>query len=179
MKQMKNVIDLTGRLKKDAKKDAKAKGTNKPTGSSAPVIDMTEKRAEIIQQERRQNKRTVLSEFIGAFVLVPRKGLLKVNLYDISLDGVAFDVTETAGHFSVGEEVAMRVYLNQQTYFTLVVKIQNIRGVNDEVSFRHGANFVRGSINDEALHHFVRFVETVSSILQTDHGDLQVSSVVR
>lgn len=171
---MKNVIDLTGRLSKQKDKKAKGKGTNE-----APVIDMTEKRAEIIQQERRQTKRTILSEFIGAFALVPRKGLLKVTLYDISDSGVAFDVHETAGHFSVGEEVAMRVYLNQQTYFSFVVKVQNIRGLEDETSYRHGAFFVKGSINDEALHHFVRFVETVSAILQTDHGDLQVSSVVR
>lgn len=170
---MKNVIDLTGRLKKEAKgKPSKGK-------VEAPVIDMTEKRAEIIQQERRRTKRTILSEFIGAFALVPRKGLLKVNLYDISDNGVAFDIAETAGHFSVGEEVAMRVYLNQQTYFSFVVKIQNIRGVEDEISYRHGGAFVKGSINEEALHHFVRFIETVSGILQTDHGDLQVSSVVR
>lgn len=172
---MKNVIDLTGRIKREAKNN-KAKGR---MTSDAPVIDMTEKRTEIIAQERRKTKRTILSEFIGAFALVPRKGLLKINLYDISENGVAFDVTETAGHFSVGEEVAMRVYLNQQTYFAFVVKIQNIRGVDDEVSYRHGGAFVKGSINEDALHHFVRFVETVSAILQTDNGDLQVSSVVR
>ncbi|MBX3021559.1 MAG: PilZ domain-containing protein [Bdellovibrionales bacterium] len=172
---MKNVIDLTRRLKKESKsKAAKGKGT-----TAAAVIDMTEKRAEIIEQERRQTKRTILSEFIGAFALVPRKGLLKVNLYDISENGMGFDVSEAAGHFSVGEEVAMRVYLNHETYFSFVVKIQNIRGIDDEMTYRHGGAFVKGSINDEALHHFVRFVETVSAILQIDHGDLQVSSVVR
>jgi hypothetical protein len=124
-------------------------------------------------------KRTILSEFIGAFALVPRKGLLKVALFDISDNGLAFDVSEAAGHFSVGEEVAMRVYLNQQTYFPFVVKIQNIRGIDDEATFRHGAGFVKGTINDEALHHFVRFIETVSAQLQTDKGDLKVSSSVR
>jgi hypothetical protein len=176
---MKNVIDLTGRLGKsdatEAAKKAKAKGKK----SDAPVIDMTEKRAEIISQERRKVKRTILAEFIGAFTLVPRKGLLKVTLYDISDNGLAFDVSENAGHFSVGEEVAMRVYLNQQTYFPFVVKIQNIRGIEDENTFRHGANFVRGTINDVALHHFVRFIETVSASLEVDNGDLQVNSVVR
>jgi hypothetical protein len=173
---MKNVIDISGRLERE-KSGKNAKG--KTAAPPAPVIDMTEKRAEIINQERRQVKRTILSEFIGAFALVPRKGLLKVTLYDISDNGLAFDVSEAAGHFAVGEEVAMRVYLNQQTYFPFVVRVQNIRGLADENAFRHGAGFVKGTINDEALHHFVRFIETVSANLQTDQGDLQVSSVVR
>lgn len=170
---MKNVINLSGRL-------AKEKTPGKTAASAeAPVIDMTEKRAEMIQQERRMVKRTILSDFIGAFVLVPRKGLLKVTLHDISDNGLAFDVPEVAGHFSVGEEVAMRVYLNHETYFPFVTTIQNVRKAEDENCFRHGANFVKDTINDEALHHFVRFIETVSAKLQTDDGDLQISSVVR
>jgi len=176
---MKNVLDLTGRLK-DKNLDLKEKAKSGAAPSSeAPVIDMTEMRTEMINQERRRVKRTILTEFIGAFALVPRKGLLKVSLFDISEGGLAFDVQEQAGHFSVGEEVVMRVYLNQQTYFPFVVRIQNIRDVEGQDTFRHGANFVRETINDEALHHFVRFIETVSAHLQTDKGDLQYSSVVR
>src|SRR5580658_7918736 len=130
---MKNVIDLTRRLKK-----AKNNGNKTMRKSSAPVIDMTEKRNEILSQERRQVKRTLLSEFIGAFVLVPQKGLLKVTLYDISENGMSFDMLDSSGHFSLGEEVAMRVYLNQQTYFPFVVKVLNIRDMGEELVYRHG-----------------------------------------
>lgn len=170
---MKNVIYLTHRLGKS--KETKKKTTVNP----APVIDMTEKRNEILNQERRQVKRTILSEFVGAFALIPRKGLLKVNLYDISENGLAFDVETEAGHFALGEEVAMRVYLNQQTYFPFVVRIQNVRAVEEEDTFRHGAHFLKGTINDEALHHFVKFIETVSASLQSDAGDIMVSSIAR
>lgn len=171
---MKNVLDLTQRLK-NQKSVRKAKGT--PT--DAPVIDMTEKRQEILMQERRQVRRTILSEFIGALAVVPKKGLVKVHLYDISENGLAFDVDADAGHFALNEEVAMRVYLNQQTYFPFVVTIQNLRRIGDENVFRHGGNFVKGSINDEALHHFVKFIETVSASLQTDGGDIMVSTIAR
>lgn len=171
---MKNVIDLTQRLNKD-----KAARKTRHTGGTAPVIDMTEKRNEIISQERRQVKRTILSEFVGAFAVVPRKGLLKVNLFDISDNGMAFDVDMAAGHFAVGEEIAMRVYLNQQTYFPFVIKVQNIRGIGDENVFRHGANFMKETINEEALFHFVKFIETVSASLQSDAGDIQVSTIAR
>jgi len=174
---MKNVLDLTQRLK-NQKNARKAKGAQAPV-PPAPVVDMTEKRQEILMQERRQVKRTILSEFIGAFVVIPEKGLVKVNLYDISENGLAFDVDAEAGHFSLNEEVAMRVYLNQQTYFPFVVTCQNLRRVGDEGVYRHGANFVKGTMNEEALYHFVKFIETVSASLQSDQGDIMVSSIAR
>lgn len=170
---MKNVFDLTQRLKRQSKTGVTKKGP------SAPVIDMTEKRNEIISQERRRVKRTILSEFIGACVVVPGKGLLKVSLFDISLDGLAFDLGVTAGHFALDEEVAMRVYLNHQTYFKFIVKVQNIRNVGDENVFRHGVHFMKETLNDQALQHFVRFIETVSANLHSDEGDLMVSNLTR
>jgi len=187
---MKNVIDITRRLNKakaakEKEQPAKDTPSNKKPAkkaanqAEAPVLDMTEKRNEIIMQERRKVRRTLLTEFISAFVTVPRKGLLKVILADISEDGAAFDVDVEAGHFQVGEEVAMRVYLNHETYFAFVVKVQNLRGRPEDGVFRHGVHFVKGTINDEALHHFVRFIETVSASLQTDHGDIQVSNLSR
>ena len=189
---MKNVIDITRRLGKNKAKEDKEKQqqqalnnnsskkmAQKPDQAEAPVLDMTEKRNEIIMQERRKVRRTLLSEFISAFVLVPRKGLLKVILADISVDGAAIDVDVDAGHFAVGEEVAMRVYLNHETYFPFVVKVQNLRGRPEDGVFRHGVHFVKGTINDEALHHFVKFIETVSASLQTDQGDIQVSNLSR
>lgn len=174
---MKNVIDMTRRLK--SKANNSKKNSSKKAKDDAPVIDITVKREEMILSERRKVRRTMLSEFIAAFAVIPQKGLLRVTLFDISADGAAFDVEFDAGHFKVGEEVAMRVYLNHETYFPFVVKIQNLRGMPDDGVFRHGAHFVKGTINDEALHHFVRFLETVSASLQTDQGDIQVSNLMR
>lgn len=171
---MKNVIDLSRRRKKQP-----SVSKNEPKVADGAVIDMTEKRNEILVQERRQVRRTILSEFVGAMALVPKKGLVKVTLYDISEDGIAFDVEDRVGHFLIGEEVAMRLYLNHQTYFPFVVKVANIRGLDEEHSFRHGANFIKGTINDQALHHFVKFIENVSASLKTDNGDLMVSNLTR
>lgn len=138
---------------------------------AAPVIDMTERRQEIIMEERRSARRTVLDSFIGAFCIVPKKGLLKVALYDISEDGLAFDMKSLEGQFPLNEEVAMRVYLSRDTYFPFVVKIQNVRVIEGEDVYRHGANFVKGSISDAALFHFVKFIENVSASLHRDAGD--------
>lgn len=166
-----NVIDISKRLKKNSKNKAE------DTSKAALVVDMTARRNEIISDERRQVKRTILTEFIGAFVIVPGKGLRKVALYDISENGISFDLGEEVGEFKKGEEIAMRVYLNQKTYFPFTVSLKNTQFISDESVTRHGGEFLKGDINEDALFHFVKFIETVSASLQTDNGDVMVSNL--
>ncbi len=141
------------------------------------VVDMTEARNEILSQERRQVKRTILTEFIGASVVVPKKGLLKVRINDISDTGISFDIDEVVGQFHKGEEIAMRVYLNHRTYFAFSIKVENVRVIAEEGVIRHGSHFVKGTLNDEALFHFVKFIESVSASLCKDTGDVLVSGI--
>ena len=169
-----NVIDFTARKKSEAKKSPVFKAQ-----APGALVDMTERRNEMMTQERRTVRRTILSEFIGAFVIVPDKGLQRVALHDISDSGVSFDLSSEHGAFNAGEELAMRVYMNQHTYFPFIVKTHNVRRIFEEGVTRHGAGFVTGTINDVALHHFVRFIESVSASLETDHGDVLVTSLQR
>jgi len=171
-----NVIDMTARRRAQVKGvESESKPAREEEPSTA-VLDMTERRNEMLLQERRQVRRTILSEFIGAFAVIPGQGLCRVTIYDISENGVAFDLEQSAGHFEEGEEVAMRVYMNRTTYFPFVVQVQNIRDVTDEGMHRHGANFVKGTVNDLALHHFIKFIENVSASLRQDNGDVVMVS---
>lgn len=145
--------------------------------SKASIVDISEKRQEIIQDERRSVRRTILTEFIGVHTVVPGYGLQKCSLHDISVKGLSFDLGERQGHFKPGEEVAMRVYLNHKTYFGFVVEIRSSRFVKEEGVHRHGASVQDGSINQGALEHFIRFIESVSASLKTDHGDVVVSNL--
>lgn len=172
MNKPNNVIDLKSRL------PGRAKTTDKGP-EAAPVLDMTERRQEMLTHERRKVRRTILSEFIGAFIVVPNRGLHRVSIYDISEDGIAFDIDLGEGQLGKDEEVAMRVYLNNQTYFPFIAKVANVRAIPAEGVTRHGCGFVKGTVNDVALHHFVKFIETVSASLQTDHGDVMVSNIGR
>jgi c-di-GMP-binding flagellar brake protein YcgR len=163
------IIDISKRLK-GRNSEEKAKN-EKP----AEVLDMQEAREEILNSERRVVKRTLLTEFVGAFAVIPEKGLLKVALYDISQNGVAFNTEGVSSYFHEGQEVAMRVYLNHKTYFPFVVRMRNKRFITAEGVFRCGADFLAGT-NDLALQHFVKFIENVSATLKTDNGDIQVPS---
>ncbi|MCB0415091.1 MAG: PilZ domain-containing protein [Bdellovibrionales bacterium] len=165
-----NVIDFQKHLSKENRSTKKSIG-------KAPIVDMTERRNEILESERRDVKRTILTEFVGACVVVPEKGLLKVSLYDISENGIAIDIDEEDGCFLENEEVAVRVYLNQQTYFPFVIKVNHVFQNNDEGTYRHGCSFVKGTVNDKALFHFVKFIETVSASLERDTGDIMVSNL--
>ncbi|MDX9730417.1 MAG: PilZ domain-containing protein, partial [Bdellovibrionales bacterium] len=175
MNRTSNVIDLSKRLQARSKvevKEARREGPAQDADSA--VLDMTERREAILLSERREVKRTILSEFIGAFILIPEQGLQRVAIYDISENGIAFDLDAKHGGLAEGEEVAMRVYLNQFTYFPFIVSIANVRYLFQEGVTRHGCNFMKETVNEEALHHFVRFIETVSASLKTDHGDVMV-----
>ncbi|WII73511.1 PilZ domain-containing protein [Bdellovibrio sp. 22V] len=168
---MGKVLDITPRLR------AQNSLENGKKEVGAEVLDITEARQEILSRDRREIKRTILTEFVGAFVVLPEKGLLKAALYDISENGMAFDLELMEGGFSQGDEVAMRVYLNHSTYFPFTIRVNNSRALEDEGVIRHGASFVKGTMNDVALHHFVKFIENVSASLKTDAGDVLVSHI--
>lgn len=146
---------------------------------TAQIVDMTERRQEILVQERRKVKRTILTEFLGAMTVIPQRGLQKVSLYDLSDDGLAFDMDSTVIRYQVGDEIAMRVYMNRVTYFPFIVKILNARDIPEEGVSRYGVSFAKGTINDVALHHFVKFIENVSASLRSDTGDILVSGLNR
>ncbi len=173
MKATDNVIDFTKKLRERDKKQS----TKVEQKSAASITDITGLRQEIIQDERRIVKRTILTEFIGANVIIPGHGLLKVAISDISQGGLAFDMETESGHFSEGESVAMRVYMNHKTYFPFVVKVTHIVAVESEGIFRVGAKFEQDTANKLALHHFVNFIETVSANLKNDDGDVMVSNI--
>ncbi|OFZ30408.1 MAG: hypothetical protein A2622_08340 [Bdellovibrionales bacterium RIFCSPHIGHO2_01_FULL_40_29] len=169
---MSKVIDLVPRLKTVAGEAPKAEFT-----PSTEVMDFDQLRQKMIYHERREVKRTILTEFVSAMVVLPEKGLLKVAIYDISEEGISFDVDFEQGQFQVDEDVSMRVYLNSKTYFPISIKIKHLKEEKDEGVVRHGAVFMKGAATDAALQYFVRFIESVSQGLKKDEGDMMVPKI--
>lgn len=168
---MSQIIDIRSRLKGQNNKE------NSTLKGEATITDITAARDEIINSDRRQVRRTILTEFISLHAVVPGHGLLKVFLYDINDKGLSFDLEEQRGHYNVGDVVEMRIYLNHQTYFRIETKVAHVTHVEDEGLTRHGCNFTNDSMNSEALGHFVKFLESVTASLRKDNGDILVSKV--
>lgn len=161
---MGKVIDLTSRLKSLAPTEHGAQALN--------IVDYNEQKQKILFHERRQIKRTILTEFVSAMVVIPERGLLKVAMYDISEQGISFDMEFDQGAFKVDEEVSMRVYLNQKTYFPITVQVKHVTSEAIEGVNRHGSVFLKQPATDAALQYFVKFIEAVSQGLKKDEGDL-------
>ena len=169
---MSNLISLVPRLKTVA--------TDNAVNDFKPEVDVMnfdEIRQKLLFQERREVKRTILTEFVSAMVVLPEKGLLKVAIYDISEEGISFDTETEHGQFQADEDVSMRVYLNHKTYFPISIKIKHLKEEKDEGVFRHGAIFLKGANTDAALQYFVRFIESVSQALKKDEGDMMVPKI--
>jgi len=160
------------RRRKEDKGSNSDKSKESKSAKAEPVVAIDELREQIIAEERRKVKRTLLTEFIGASVILPGSGLVRVTLNDISLNGVSFDVVKKYGSFEEGDKVALRVYLNQSTYFPMEITITNARALDSEGVYRHGAKFTDESQNQEALGHFIKFMETVNTSLRADLGDI-------
>ena len=151
------------------------KVTDEPKSKKEAVMAIDELREQIIAEEKRKVKRTLLTEFIGASVILPGSGLVKVTLNDISLNGVSFDIAKKYGFFKEEDKVALRIYLNHSTYFPMEMAITNARALEPEGVYRHGAKFINESQNQEALGHFINFIETVNTSLRADLGDLMLT----
>lgn len=176
MAENSNVIDMTARRKEQISNEDELRPAFE---TNQAVFDMTERRQEVIKEERRLVKRTILTEFIGAYAVIPEQGLAKVAIYDISEQGMGIDLETEYGNFAEGEEVAMRIYLSNDTFLPFVAKVYNVRKVPEEGVYRHGVAFMKESTDNDALMHFVSFLESVSTSLRTDNGDVVVTKVRR
>ncbi len=169
-KEVSKVIDITSRLKTVNTNPTQASGS-----SGQNLLNMQELKGKfqpILLKERRQVERTILSDLISGMLVLPEKGLYKVSMYDISGDGLSFSLEKHMGSFSVGEEIALRVYLNSKTYFPLHVKVKHTTVDDSEEIVRHGVEYMKGSASDVALQHFVNFIISLNEGLQIDEGDM-------
>ncbi len=158
-------------------KSPKVQKSSKIKGPKVTPINLSEKRAEILEAERRQVKRTILTEFLGSHCIVPDQGLVRVWLHDVSESGISFDMENKFGKFTIGESVTLRVYFNHVTYFPFEVAIRRVETVVEEGVFRHGCALKADSMNREALFHFMKFIENVATTLRSDQGDMIVSGI--
>lgn len=147
-------------------------------GKPGVLVDLEAQRTIVRESERRQVTRTVLSQFVGAFVVINGKGLQASTLYDVSETGLSFDMPVEVGEFVIGEEIGMRIYLNHDTYFPFSVKITNIRYMEQGSGIvRHGAAFNKKDPSYECLSHFVKFLQEVSIVSRKDRGERIVGRV--
>ena len=106
--------------------------------------------------ERRQTRRRSILETFSVFLVIPRKGIHKLRIQDVSEDGLGFDLDVEGESFAdfpvqVHDVIALRFYLNQSLYIPLSVEIVRIE---EQTTLRH----VGSKFNDKTTPDYKTFL---------------------
>jgi len=142
------------------------------------VVDVTHILREQGVHDRRKAQRVVFGHLIASHIVLPNFGLAQVAIRDIDEGGLAFEMDSFLGCFQKGDQLEMRFYLNGQTYFRVNVIVAYSSQDNELGLSRHGVKFTPDGLNQDALHHFIQFLRTVSVSLKTDRGERVVSNLI-
>ncbi len=113
--------------------------------------------------EKRKAKRRVILDSFSFFAVVPKKGIHRLKVDDLSEMGIGFCLDETgeAHHdFPVksGDSLEVSLYFNQSLFLPLNVKIVRV-SEKDSVR-RIGAELSeKGTASHKALTHFMNFLD--------------------
>jgi hypothetical protein len=128
--------------------------------------------------DRRQAQRRPVLNTFSVFVVVPKKGLHRLAVHDISENGMGFDL-DLAGEFpqeypaKVGDSVEFRFYLNQSLFIPLVIQIARVEE-QAEGYRRIGAEFKEAHKKTQSYKAFLSlltFLDTIVDELKIDtHG---------
>lgn len=131
------------------------KGSSSPTG-----------------QERRRTRRRPILETFSIFIVIPKKGLHRLEVQNISEDGMGFDldVEGESPHNSpikIGDTVDFRFYLNQSLFIPL--SIQVVRVEEHHTGRRIGAEFQdKSTPGYKAFLSLLHFFDHVVDVVQID-----------
>lgn len=123
-------------------------------------------------QERRKSKRRPVLSTFSVFVVVPKKGIHRLQIHDISDTGIGFDL-DTDGEaldsfpMKTGEALDIRFYLNQSLYIPLAVQVVRLdqRGTVRKV----GAEFEdKSSKGFKAYLAFIQLLDSISDSLELE-----------
>src|SRR5579885_2681962 len=89
---------------------------------------MTKKATKADGAERRRSARQPILDSFSLFVVVPKKGIHRLPIHDVSAEGIGFDLDtegESPSDFpvKVGETLELRLYLNQSLFLALEAKV--------------------------------------------------------
>lgn len=125
--------------------------------------------------ERRRAKRHAILQTFSMFLVVPKKGIHRLQIHDLSDEGIGFDY-DLEGEdlkespIQTGEILDIYIYLNQSLYLPLNVEVRRIHQGDGTLTRRIGAQFTqKNSKSHMALLAFLDMLDAVSEAARIDH----------
>jgi hypothetical protein len=135
------------------------KQSKKPTSSASGV-------------ERRKARRRPILETFSVFVAIPKKGIHRLEVHDLSESGMGFDLDiegEDPSHFPVkeGDTIDLRFYVNPSLFIPLSIQIARIE--DHQQKRRVGAEFQdQTSSSYRAFLAFMHLLDQIVDVVQLD-----------
>jgi hypothetical protein len=124
--------------------------------------------------ERRRTRRRPILETFSMFCVVPKKGMHRLPLYDVSDHGIGFDIDldvegmeeDQAFSLKLGEPMEVHFYLNQSLYLPLKGKVARIVERNGEAPGQGKIRRIGAEIDpkDPAHAGFAAFLKMLDAI---------------
>ncbi|MGK5081977.1 PilZ domain-containing protein [Bdellovibrionota bacterium FG-1] len=123
-------------------------------------------------ERRRSNRRPILRTF-SLFVVVPQKGIHRLEVHNVSEQGLSFDLDtegEDAANFPLkeSENLEIQFYLNQSLFLPLSVRI--VRAETTGPVRRVGVEIVRQDKASEGFKAFIQMLDQVADVGQIVQG---------
>ena len=123
-------------------------------------------------ERRRSKRRPILSTF-SFFVVVPKKGVHRLQIFDVSESGVGFEL-DTEGESQEtfpavpGDSIDIRLYLNQSLFLPLTVQITRVD--ENRTTRKIGAEFPdKMSKSYRAFHTFIQMLDSIVDIAEIEN----------
>jgi hypothetical protein len=122
-------------------------------------------------ERRRARRRPILATF-SVHLVIPKKGLYKLTVHDLSELGIGFDIDvegESAADFpvAIGNVIETRLYLNQSLFIPLSIRVARVE--EQRIVRRVGAEFQNQLSTDfKAFLALLSFLDHMADALQVD-----------
>ncbi len=122
--------------------------------------------------DRRSARRRPILATFAVFVVIPKKGLHRLEVRDMSENGIGFDVDiegESVTDFpiKIGDSIDFRFYLNHSLFIPMKIKIRRIE--DHPMGRRAGAEFLeKRSPSHKAFLGFLNLLDHMVDVVQID-----------
>ncbi len=145
---------------------------------SAQVINFQKVRDAKIEEKRRKYERVFFKNILGSYCVAEGHGLKAIELVDLSLEGLSFQLPEGSKNLdgiTDNKEMVLRFYFSEDTYIAIQIKILNKRPCIEGGSryWRFGCAVDTTLQSYDAYKHFVSFLGSYAERSQQDKGELK------
>lgn len=143
------------------------------------VVNLTDVRNERGEEKRRKNERILFKNILGAYCVIEGEGLRAIDLVDVSAAGLSFQLPNNSKNLEgleEGKEFMFRLYLTEETFMPVVVRIANKRKCleDGEVYVRFGCIVDTELKSYEMFKKFADFLSYYAENCKTDKDNMKL-----